>query len=402
MNRQSFFSLFSRFFKYCLIPFLLCFFLATPLSMAVPIETIPNPQRLYGGWVVDQAGILSPQTETKINRMIGKLEAQNGTEMVVVTVSDTLPYPTPKIFTTKLFNYWGIGKARKNNGILFMVSPSDRRVEIETGRGMQTILPDEVVKGIIDTQIIPQFKQKKYERGILAGSQALIDQVLKLDRLLPSPDDNRPWFVHIPVYIWTIGMLGIIWTSILTIWLLRQTSQSPTLAPHINIRLELKNDSLYLPLHKSKNITDEAEAFRYLKKYFCAESISPYLPIFYLSIALIAIALAYIANWTVLLSGWGNGLFILMGIVCFLGITLIGLFHKKYILIFYAFLISWGIFAVSLSGRNLTAGYLSLFLIWLYIINICMIIIKSNSGENNDEKKTKMTLLVYLSCQFLS
>ena len=128
MNRQSFFSLFSRFFKYCLIPFLLCFFLATPLSMAVPIETIPNPQRLYGGWVVDQAGILSPQTETKINRMIGKLEAQNGTEMVVVTVSDTLPYPTPKIFTTKLFNYWGIGKARKNNGILFMVSPSDRRV----------------------------------------------------------------------------------------------------------------------------------------------------------------------------------------------------------------------------------------------------------------------------------
>ena len=149
-----------------------------------------------------------------------------------------------------------------------MVSQGDRRVEIETGLGMQSVLPDPIVKEIIDAQIIPQFKQENYEEGILAGSQAIVNQVRKADQLLPSPDDSRPWFTYIPIYIWIVGALGIIWTIITALWLIYKMNKKLTLIPNIYSRHKPKEDALYLPLYESRKILDEQAAFQYLKKYY--------------------------------------------------------------------------------------------------------------------------------------
>ena len=148
----------------------------TPLpAKALTVEEVPNPRRVDGGWVTDMTDILSAKTEVELNKMISQLEAQNGAEIAVVTVSETTPSPTPKGFTTELFNHWGIGKAEEDNGVLFLVSTGDRRVEIETGYGIEPILPDAEVGNIIDTKITPQFKQENYDEGTLAGTQALVD-----------------------------------------------------------------------------------------------------------------------------------------------------------------------------------------------------------------------------------
>ncbi|MBH8554927.1 TPM domain-containing protein [Nostocaceae cyanobacterium CENA357] len=146
-----------------------------PLSgLAVTVQEVPNPRKEYGGWVTDMAGILSDDTETQINQMISELEAKKGTEMAVVTVSETSSAASPKKFATQLFNYWGIGKKGQDNGVLFLISVGDRRVEIETGYGVEAILPDARVGNIIDTQIIPQFKKGDFAGGTLAGTRALI------------------------------------------------------------------------------------------------------------------------------------------------------------------------------------------------------------------------------------
>ncbi|WP_370583813.1 YgcG family protein [Oxynema sp. CENA135] len=143
-------------------------------SHALSIQDVPNPRQLNGTWVSDTAEMLSPTAESQLNQMIDDLERQNGSEIAVVTVLTTKPYPTPKQFTTALFNQWGIGKRGQDNGILFLVSKNDRRVEIETGYGLEGILPDAKVGRIVETQIIPRFKQEDFEGGILAGTQALI------------------------------------------------------------------------------------------------------------------------------------------------------------------------------------------------------------------------------------
>ena len=73
-----------------------------------------------------------------------------------------------------MFNYWGIGKAEVNNGILFLISVDENRVEIETGYGIQPKLSNAEAVSIIDNQIIPQYKQNEFNRGTLDGTQALI------------------------------------------------------------------------------------------------------------------------------------------------------------------------------------------------------------------------------------
>ncbi|MUL35470.1 TPM domain-containing protein [Gloeocapsopsis dulcis] len=159
-----------------------------PLSgLAVTVEAVPNPRKEYGGWVTDMAGILSDETEAQINQMISELEAEKGTEMAVVTVPETSPAASPKTFATELFNYWGIGKQGQDNGVLFLISVGDRRVEIETGYGVEAILPDAKVGNIIDTQIIPHFKKGDFAGGTLAGTKALI-VVLKSNQ--PSSENQ--------------------------------------------------------------------------------------------------------------------------------------------------------------------------------------------------------------------
>ncbi|NEP43610.1 MAG: TPM domain-containing protein, partial [Okeania sp. SIO2H7] len=143
-------------------------------SFALTIQEVPNPRHYYHGWVTDMAEILSKSTETQLNQMISNLEAKNGSEISVVTVAETQPAATPKEFTTKLFNYWGIGKKGRNNGVLFLVSVGDRRVEIQTGRGIQRALPNGKVSNIINSKIIPEFKLGNFESGVVAGTKELV------------------------------------------------------------------------------------------------------------------------------------------------------------------------------------------------------------------------------------
>ena len=129
-------------------------------ALALDVKDVPNPRQINGTWVTDMAGILDQSTESQINSQITQLEQKNGAEIAVVTVPETSPSPSPKAFATALFKYWKIGKKGQNNGILLLISKGDRRVEIETGYGVEAILPNAKVANIIDTQITPKFKTR--------------------------------------------------------------------------------------------------------------------------------------------------------------------------------------------------------------------------------------------------
>jgi uncharacterized protein len=141
------------------------------------VDDVPNPQQEYGGWVADMAQVLSSDTEAQIDRLIEDLEAKTGAEMAVVTVPETAPSPSPKQFATELFNHWEIGKQEEDNGVLFLTSLSDRRVEIETGYGIEPILPDAEVGNILDRYILPKLKTDDFNGGILAGTRAIVEKL---------------------------------------------------------------------------------------------------------------------------------------------------------------------------------------------------------------------------------
>ncbi|MDJ0598297.1 MAG: TPM domain-containing protein [Crocosphaera sp.] len=158
-----------------LISFICLTIFFNPLpSLAITPQEVPNPKIESGRWVSDVAEILSPTTENQLNKIIDRLETLNGSEMAIVTVSETSGVSSPKAFATELFNDWGIGKKAENNGVLLLISVKDRRVEIETGYGLQEILPDVKVQEIIDTTILPKFKEGNFDLGTVEGTKRIV------------------------------------------------------------------------------------------------------------------------------------------------------------------------------------------------------------------------------------
>ncbi|MFO8039164.1 MAG: TPM domain-containing protein [Sodalinema sp.] len=181
------------------------------VSQALTVQEVPNPQQEYGGWVTDMANVLSEATEQRLDQKISDLEAQNGTEIAVVTVRDTASEATPKDFATELFNHWDVGKADADNGVLWLHSVGDRRVEIETGYGVEGMLPDARVGRMIDQLVIPEFREDDFDAGTLAGVEALITVLSGEEFQLPddSPQvDALSEFGVGAIVLWGASVLG--------------------------------------------------------------------------------------------------------------------------------------------------------------------------------------------------
>lgn len=142
-------------------------------STALTVDEVPNP-RASGSWVSDMADLLDPEAEMQLNRLIERNEQNVGTEIAVVTVPTTVPAASPEAFALELFNTWGIGKAEKNNGVLILISQSERRTEVTLGTGIAKTISDEAVEQIIRTEMTPEFRRGDFNAGAIAGTEALI------------------------------------------------------------------------------------------------------------------------------------------------------------------------------------------------------------------------------------
>jgi uncharacterized protein len=186
-------------------------------GLAFAVRDVSNPRQSHGGWVSDAAGILRPDTESRIDGMISALERQDGSELMVVTVPDTSGSSSPKTFATELFNTFKIGKKGVDNGVLMLISKGDRRVEIETGYGMEARLPDAQVGAIISTAMVPRFKEGDFDGGTLAGVGEVIGSLSpEVSKNLPAADkqaDSPPdWFFYI-----TFTLLFALWVLVMAL-----------------------------------------------------------------------------------------------------------------------------------------------------------------------------------------
>lgn len=90
---------------------------------------------LTGPGVLDQARVLTPAQVQALEARITALDRDTGIEMAVVTQPVREVMTSPEGYATQLFNNWGIGDARSNDGILILLLPSERFVRIELGKG---------------------------------------------------------------------------------------------------------------------------------------------------------------------------------------------------------------------------------------------------------------------------
>lgn len=132
------------------------------------------------GRVVDQANLLDVSTRQTIEAQLAALERDTGDQMVVVTVNDLRGLEIED-YGYQLGRAWGIGQGERDNGVLLIVAPTERKVRLEVGYGLEPVLTDAFSAQIIQQQVTPQFRANDYGGGILAGVQA-VEQQLRLDR----------------------------------------------------------------------------------------------------------------------------------------------------------------------------------------------------------------------------
>ncbi|MFG1464785.1 TPM domain-containing protein [Xanthobacter sp. DSM 24535] len=131
------------------------------------------------GRVVDAAGILDAATVQDLDAKLAAQEAKVTDQFVVATVP-SLQGTEIEDYANRLFRFWKIGQARKNNGVLLLVAPAERKVRIEVGYGLEGILTDAVASTIIRTAIVPPFRAGNMPAGIVAGADAILE-ILNLD-----------------------------------------------------------------------------------------------------------------------------------------------------------------------------------------------------------------------------
>ncbi len=149
-----------------------CSLLLLLLLAAPALAAEPNFPQLTGR-VVDEAGILSPSTRGGLTELLAQHERATGEQVVVVTLKSLQGYSVED-FGYQLGRHWNIGQKDKNTGALLIVAPSERKVRIEVGYGLEGKLTDATSRAIIERDIVPAFRRGDYNAGVVAGTASIL------------------------------------------------------------------------------------------------------------------------------------------------------------------------------------------------------------------------------------
>ena len=144
--------------------------------IAVVLLAVVAPQSAHQQ-VHDFANLLSPAERQSLEQLALDVERKTTAQMAIVTVN-SLDGLTVEEYAHTLFDKWGIGNRKNNNGVLFLIARNERRMKIETGRGIEPLLPDSLCGELADKHVVPHFRRQDYASGIKDGASALASVML--------------------------------------------------------------------------------------------------------------------------------------------------------------------------------------------------------------------------------
>lgn len=117
----------------------------------------------------------SAEISTLENRLVA-FNDSTSTQIAVVIMQSTGSYEISE-YAVQLYNKWGIGQKKNNNGVLVLIAKEDRKVFINTGYGIEGVLPDILCKRIVEQDIVPNFKDGNFYGGIDAAVNSIMSIV---------------------------------------------------------------------------------------------------------------------------------------------------------------------------------------------------------------------------------
>ncbi len=177
-----------------------------------------GPKLESRGYTTDAAGVLSPQGIERLNRLAGEVQQKTRAQMAIVLVR-TLQGEPIEDYSINLARRWGVGQKKENTGVLLLLVVDDHRMRIEVGYGLEPVLPDGRVGGILRS-MRPALREGRYDDAIwqaagqIAGVLAESAGVTLEDPTLPRPPPrqrSRPAGPPLPLWVLGLGGLGALW-----------------------------------------------------------------------------------------------------------------------------------------------------------------------------------------------
>jgi uncharacterized protein len=214
-----------------------------------------------GGLVNDFEHKLTPDDAAKLETLLRDYEKRTTNEIAFVTVPSLRNTMSVEEYANKLFHTWGIGKKGKDNGILFLWVPADRKVRIEVGYGLEGDMPDGRAGQIYREEVLPKFKQEKWAEGVFGGINAIIKH-LDSKTVVSVPQTNQPkteeWKPGLGFWV---GVVAVLFVLILVIGMAIRASRNEV--PYTDPRFSSsgtgrrRKSSGYTPTLSRSHLNDE-------------------------------------------------------------------------------------------------------------------------------------------------
>ncbi len=125
-------------------------------------------------YFTDYARIVRPDTVRNLNQRLEAFERETSNQLLVAVFPSLPPDAALDDYTQDVFRAWRPGQKGRDNGAIFFVFVKDRKMRIQTGRGLEGALPDAICKRIISDEVAPRFQQGDFDGGLAAGVDAMI------------------------------------------------------------------------------------------------------------------------------------------------------------------------------------------------------------------------------------
>lgn len=133
-----------------------------------------QPNRLVNDFV----GILDQNQLQALESKLVQFNKQTSNQISII-ITDTLCGTDAAAYTYQIGESWKVGQEEFDNGIVLMVKPTggsgDRHTFIATGYGLEGAIPDATAKLIVDNELLPNFRQDNYYKGIDAATNVLME-----------------------------------------------------------------------------------------------------------------------------------------------------------------------------------------------------------------------------------
>jgi uncharacterized protein len=195
---------------------------AVVLSLALVLALVmswlafaaPNYPELTGR-IVDNANLISQDDKAAIEAELAALETQSTDQVAVVTVNSLDGYEIED-YGIGLARKWQIGQKDKDNGILLIVAPNERKVRIEVGRRLEPLMTDTMSRLIIENAILSKFRRGDFSGGIRDGVRDIkavllgdAEEVKKRARGGRTPQDDPTAIIQMVIFL--LIVLFIFW-----------------------------------------------------------------------------------------------------------------------------------------------------------------------------------------------